>query len=145
MIHRTVIGTMERFLGNLLEHYAGALPLWLSPVQIWIIPIGSRHEDFAKGIGERFKTSDLRFEIKSENETVSKKIREGEIQKIPYLLVVGDEEMKAESIRVRSKNKDLGLKKKSRIKVGKNFYFMVIRHLSSTICLTFFYHLACKT
>jgi threonyl-tRNA synthetase len=111
MIHHTVLGSIERFMGNLLEQYAGALPLWLAPIQAWIIPIGSRHEDYAKKIGEELlkDNSDLRIEIKSENETVSKKIREGEIQKIPYLLVVGDEEIKAESVRVRSKNKDLGM------------------------------------
>jgi threonyl-tRNA synthetase len=113
MIHHTVLGSIERFMGNLLEQYAGALPLWLAPIQAWIIPIGSRHEEYAKKIGEELlkNNSDLRIEIKSENETVSKKIREGEIQKIPYLLVVGDQEMKAESVRVRSKNKDLGMMK----------------------------------
>jgi len=113
MIHHTVLGSVERFIGNLLEHYAGALPLWLSPVQIWIIPIGSRHEDYAKKVKEELikEIPDLRIEIKDENETVSKKIREGEIQKIPYLLVVGDEEIKGESVRVRSKNKDLGMTK----------------------------------
>jgi threonyl-tRNA synthetase len=113
MIHHTVLGAMERFMGNLLEQYAGALPLWLSPVQIWIIPIGSRHEDYAKKVEKELleDNPDLRIEIKDENETVSKKIREGEIQKIPYLLVVGDEEIKGESVRVRSKNKDLGMMK----------------------------------
>jgi len=111
MIHHTVLGSIERFMGNLLEHYAGALPLWLAPIQIWIIPIGSRHESYAKDIAEKFKASDLRFEIKSENETVSKKIRGGEMQKIPYLLVVGDNEIKESSVNVRSKNKDLGMMK----------------------------------
>lgn len=114
MIHRTVLGAMERFLGNLIEQYAGALPLWLSPVQIWIIPIGSRHENYAQKVKEELSkgNAELRIEIRDENETVSKKIREGEIQKIPYLLVVGDEEMKEETaVRVRSKNKDLGMMK----------------------------------
>jgi threonyl-tRNA synthetase len=112
-IHHTVLGAMERFMGNLLEQYAGALPLWLSPVQIWIIPIGSRHENYAKKTGEELlkENPDLRIEVKNENETVSKKIREGEIQKIPYLLVVGDEEMKEKSVRARSRNKDLGMMK----------------------------------
>lgn len=113
MIHRTVLGAMERFMGNLLEQYAGALPLWLSPVQIWIILISSRHEDYAKEVEKELlkQNPDLRMEIKNENETVSKKIREGEIQKIPYLLVVGDEETKEKSVRVRSKNKDFGMMK----------------------------------
>jgi len=109
MIHRALIGSIERFIGVLLEHYAGALPLWLSPVQIWIIPVGSRHEKYAKACGEQFSAAGLRINIKDENKTVSKKIREGELQKIPYLLVVGDKEMKLRAVRVRSKNKDLGV------------------------------------
>ena len=94
MIHHTVLGSIERFMGNLLEQYAGALPLWLSPVQIWIIPIGSRHEDYANEVNKQLTTYNLRTEVKNENETVSKKIREGEMQKIPYLLVVGDKKSK---------------------------------------------------
>jgi len=111
MIHHTVLGSVERFIGNLLEHYAGALPLWLAPIQIWIIPLGSRHEDYAKKVEEELlkENPDLRIEIKDENETVSKKIRNGEIQKIPYLAVVGDEEIKEKAVRIRSKNKDLGM------------------------------------
>jgi len=109
MIHRALLGSIERFIGVLLEHYAGALPLWLSPVQIWIIPVGSRHEKYAKACGEQFSAAGLRINIKDENKTVSKKIREGELQKIPYLLVVGDKEMKLRAVRVRSKNKDLGV------------------------------------
>jgi len=109
MIHRALLGSIERFIGVLLENYAGALPFWLAPEQIWIIPVGSRHEKYAREVGERFKISNLRFKVKDENETVSKKIRDGELQKIPYLLVVGDKEMKTKSVRVRSKNKDLGI------------------------------------
>jgi len=109
MIHRALLGGIERFIGVLLEHYAGALPLWLAPVQIWIIPVGSRHEKYAKACGEQFSAAGLRINIKDENKTVSKKIREGELQKIPYLLVVGDKEMKLRAVRVRSKNKDLGV------------------------------------
>ncbi len=109
MIHRALLGSLERFIGVLLEHYAGALPLWLSPVQIWIIPIASRHEKYAKEVAKRFKIKDLRFKIKDENETVSKKIREGEMKKIPYLLVVGDKEIKNKSVRVRKIGKgDIG-------------------------------------
>jgi len=114
MLHRALLGSIERFVGVLLEHYTGALPLWLAPEQVWIIPIGSRHERYAKEIGEKLKISGLRVRVKDENETVSKKIREGEIQKIPYLLVVGDKEMKSKSVRVRSKNKDLGMMKSTR-------------------------------
>jgi len=93
----------------LLENNGGALPLWLSPEQIWIIPVGSRHKKYAREIGSRLKVLGLRIKIKDENETVSKKIREGEIQKIPYMLVVGDKEMKSKSVRIRQRKKgDVG-------------------------------------
>jgi len=108
MIHRALIGSVERFIGVLLEHYAGALPLWLSPVKVWVIPVGTRHQKYAKDVGSAMSNIGCRIEVKDENETVSKKIRDGELQKIPYLLVVGDKEMKTKSVRVRSKNKDLG-------------------------------------
>ena len=111
MIHRALLGAIERFIGVLLEHYAGALPLWLAPEQVWLIPVGSRHKKYAKEVINELRNYELRIKLKDENETVSKKIREGEIQKIPYLLVVGDREMKTKSVRVRSKNKDLGLMK----------------------------------
>jgi threonyl-tRNA synthetase len=126
MIHHTVLGSIERFIGNLLEHYAGALPLWLSPVQIWIIPVGSRHVKYANFVNEQLThptspaselaggqaTNNLRTQLRDERETVSKKIREGEIQKIPYLLVVGDKEMKSKSVRIRQRGKgDIGMMK----------------------------------
>ena len=107
MIHRALLGSLERFIGVLLEHYEGALPVWLSPVQVWIIPISSRHEKYANEIKK--KLGSFRTEVRDENETVSKKIRQGEIQKIPYLLVVGDKEMKNKSVRVRKRGKgDIG-------------------------------------
>lgn len=109
MIHRALLGSMERFIGVLLEHYAGALPLWLSPVQIWLIPIGARHKKYAIAISRELIEANLRVEVKNENETVSKKIRDGEIQKIPYLLVVGDKEMKKKQVRVRERGRgDIG-------------------------------------
>ena len=111
MIHRALIGSIERFIGVLLEHYAGALPLWLAPEQIWAIPVGSRHKKYAREVSQKLSDGGARVEFKDENKTVSKKIRDGEIQKIPYLLVVGDKEMKTESVRIRSKNKDLGIMK----------------------------------
>ncbi len=109
MIHRALLGSIERFIGVLLENYGGALPLWLAPEQIWIIPVGSRHKKYAQEVAKKCKEARFRYLLRDENETVSKKIREGEIQKIPYLLVVGDKEMKENSVRVRSRNKDLGL------------------------------------
>lgn len=112
MVHRALLGALERFIGVLIEYYAGALPLWLSPVQIWIIPIGARHQKYAQKIAKEFQISlaDIRLQIKNENETVSKKIRDGELQKIPYLLVVGDKEEKIKSVRARERGKgDVGL------------------------------------
>jgi len=108
MIHRALLGSLERFIGVLIENFSGAFPLWLSPEQIWIIPIGNRHEKYANQL--KNELSSFRVEVKDENETVSKKIREGEIQKIPYLLVVGDKEMKSNSVRIRQRNKgDIGM------------------------------------
>lgn len=111
MIHRALLGAMERFIGILLEYYGGALPLWLAPVQIWVIPVGNQHKKYAKEVYEKLQAAGFRCELKDEAETVSKKIREGEVQKIPYLLVVGDKEMKLSGVRARSKNKDLGIMK----------------------------------
>lgn len=110
MIHRTVLGATDtRFLGCLLEHHGGALPLWLSPEQAWIIPVGSRHKKYARQIAKQFQEADIRFNLKDDNETVSKKIRQGEMEKIPYLLVVGDKEEKTNSVAVRNRKKgDLG-------------------------------------
>jgi len=110
MIHRALVGSLERFIGVLLEHYAGALPFWLSPEQIWVVPIGSNHKKYAHQVADELRS--FRVIVKDENETVSKKIREGELQKIPYLLVVGDKEMKSKSVRVRERGKgDTGMVK----------------------------------
>ena len=112
MIHRALLGSLERFIGVLLEHYSGALPLWLSPEQLWIIPVGSRHRKYANEINLQLKTYSLRTEVRDENETVSKKVRNGEISKIPYILVVGDKEMKTKQVRVRERTKgDIGIMK----------------------------------
>lgn len=112
IIHRAIFGSFERFIGILLEHYAGALPLWLSPIQIWIIPVGSRHKKYAKTLKEELSALRLRVETKDTAETVSKKIRDGELQKIPYLLVVGDKEMTKKGVRVRERGKgDIGVMK----------------------------------
>jgi threonyl-tRNA synthetase len=108
MIHCALLGSFERFLGVLLENYAGNLPLWLAPEQMWVIPVGSKNIEYARKIREKLVKEGFRCEIKDGNETVSKKIRNGEIQKIPYLLVVGDKEMKAKSVRPRKRGKDLG-------------------------------------
>jgi len=105
MLHRTIFGSLERFIGVLLEHYAGALPFWLSPEQVWIIPISQKHKKYAKAIVNELTNCGLRIRLKDENETVSKKIRDGEIQKIPYLLIVGDKEVKNKTITIRERGK----------------------------------------
>jgi threonyl-tRNA synthetase len=109
MIHRAIVGSPERFLGIIIEHYAGAFPLWLSPVQVAVIPISEKHDEYAKKIEKELKDKNIRVEIKNENETLGKKIREAEMQKIPYLLILGDKEILASAISVRERGKgDLG-------------------------------------
>ncbi len=109
MLHRTLLGGVCRFIALLLEHYAGALPLWLAPEQIWVIPVGSRHEKYASQVSKKLEDEGYRSKVKEKNETVSKKIRQGELQKIPYILVVGDKEEKAKSVRVRNRKRgDIG-------------------------------------
>jgi len=107
VIHRSSIGAIERTMAFLLEHYAGALPFWLSPVQIHIIPIADRHLEYAQKVKNELK--DFRVEINDEQETLGKKIREAEMQKIPYILVVGDKEIASNAVGVRERGKgDLG-------------------------------------
>lgn len=101
MIHRTILGSMERFLGILIEHYGGAFPVWLSPTQVVVIPIADRHLDYAQNVLANFSSRQIRAELDERNETASAKIRDAELQKIPYILVVGDREIKSKSINVR--------------------------------------------
>jgi len=105
MIHRALLGAVERFIGVLIEHYGGAFPLWLSPVQISIIPISEKHLKYAKEVAEKIKEHGFRIEIQEKNETLSKKIRNTEIQKTPYILIVGDKEQKEKTISIRSREK----------------------------------------
>lgn len=93
MIHSAIMGSIERFTAVLLEHTAGVLPLWLSPVQVRILPIAERHNEFARNIFEKLKVAGIRVELDLSNEMLGKKIRSGKIEKIPYLIVIGDQEM----------------------------------------------------
>ena len=114
VIHRAIMGSFDRFFAFLIEKYGGAFPLWLAPVQAWVVPIGSGHKKYAKEVYKALKEQNIRVELKDENETIGKKIRNGEQQKIPYLLIVGDKEMKSKSVAVRKRDKgDLGAKKLS--------------------------------
>jgi len=107
MIHRALLGSIERFIGVLLEYHSGNLPFWLSPVQVKIIPVSEKHLDYANEVKELLK--DLRVEVNENDETVSKKIREAVTQKIPYVLTVGDKEKGNNTISVRKRgNEDLG-------------------------------------
>jgi len=105
MIHRALLGSLERFFGVLIEHYTGAFPVWLSPVQVYIAPIGEKHLKYAKSIHQELISQGIRAELRDESETISKKIRQGEIQKIPYILIVGDAEKKNKSVSVRKRKK----------------------------------------
>jgi len=107
IIHRALLGSIERFTGVLIEHYAGHLPIWLSPIQAAIIPIADRHLDYAKEVFELLKAQNIRAYIDDRPERMNAKIRDNELQKIPILLVVGDKEVQEKSLSVRSKNEEL--------------------------------------
>lgn len=108
IIHRAILGSVERFIAVLLEHTSGALPVWLAPVQTIILPVSEKHLGYAEKVTEELKKNDIRIEIDLRNESVNKKIRDAEIQKIPYIIVVGDKEEKAENITIRKRgSKDL--------------------------------------
>ena len=106
IIHRALLGSIERFTGVLIEHYAGHLPIWLSPIQVAIIPIADRHLDYAKEVFELLKAQNIRAYIDDRSERMNAKIRDNELQKIPILLVVGDKEVQEKSLSVRSKNEE---------------------------------------
>jgi len=109
MIHRALLGSFERFIGILIEHYAGEFPLWLAPVQALILPIADRHEDYARAVAAELVAAGLRTEVDDRTESVGKKIREGELRKAPYMLVVGDKEAEARQVSVRRHREgDLG-------------------------------------
>lgn len=109
MIHRALLGSMERFLGVLIEHYGGAFPVWISPVQVKILPIAERHMEYALEVKGRLERENLRVELDSRNEKIGYKIREAQLEKIPYMLVLGDKEAKSGSVALRLRSEeDLG-------------------------------------
>jgi len=101
IIHRAPLGTHERFIGFLLEHYAGNFPLWLAPVQVKVLPISDKFIDYAKTVLQELKKADIRGEIDDRNEKIGKKIRDAELLKIPFMLVVGEKEMNENKISIR--------------------------------------------
>lgn len=109
MVHRTVLGSIERFIGILIEHYAGAFPLWLSPEQVRIMPIAPAHHDYARGLADSLKENGIRAQLDLRDEKIGYKIREAQLQKTPYMLVVGQKEVETGNVSVRSrKDGDLG-------------------------------------
>ena len=111
VIHRAIFGSMERFIAILIEHFAGAFPLWLAPVQVAVLPIADRHVEYARSVESRLKTEGVRAVLDERQEKVNYKIREAQLQKVPYMLVIGDREVAESAVAVRSRAKgDLGAK-----------------------------------
>jgi len=109
MLHRAIVGSMERFLGILIEHFGGAFPLWLSPRQVVVLNVSEHQAEYAESVAERLRAAGLRAAADLRNEKISYKIREHSLQKLPYQLVVGDKEKQAGNVAVRTRSgEDLG-------------------------------------
>jgi threonyl-tRNA synthetase len=109
MIHRALMGAFERFIGILIEHYGGEFPLWLAPVQARVLPIADRHTAYAREVAAQLVEDGIRAEVDDRSESVGKKIRDGELKKVPYMLVVGDQEQSGGQVAVRKHREgDLG-------------------------------------
>jgi len=109
MIHRALMGSVERFFGILIEHYGGAFPLWLAPVQVKILPIAERHHEYSRTVFNKLWEAGLRVELDDRNEKVGFKIREAEVNKVPYMIIIGDQEINTEQVSVRKKGEgDIG-------------------------------------
>lgn len=103
MVHRTCFGSIERFIGILIEHYAGAFPVWLAPVQVRLMPISERHAAYAHKLAGELRNLDVRVEVDDRNEKIGYKIREGQVQKVPYMLIVGDKEAETGTVALRKR------------------------------------------
>mgnify|MGYP000909572242 FL=1 len=109
MIHRTILGSIERFMGILIENYAGKFPAWLAPVQVSILPIADKFNDYAYALKKQLEENDLRAEVDARSEKIGYKIRESQINKIPYMLIVGEKEVENKLVSVRKRDEgDLG-------------------------------------
>lgn len=112
MIHRAIIGSPERFLMVLIEHFGGAFPVWLSPVQVKILPVTERHIKYAKSVAERLGQKNIRVEVDERNETLPAKVRDAQLEKVPYMLIIGDKEEKGKTVSERGRSgKDYGQQK----------------------------------
>jgi len=111
IIHRAPLGTHERFIGFLLEKYAGKFPLWLAPVQVKVLPISDKFMEYANSVSDKLKKADIRSEVDDRNEKIGKKIRDAEMLKVPFMLVVGEKEVNENKVAVRKQGKgDVGVK-----------------------------------
>ncbi len=109
MVHRAILGSIERFLGALIEHYGGAFPVWLAPVQVTVMTIADRHNEYAENIGQKLREKGFRVELNLRKEKIGAKIRDAQMQKVPYMIIIGDKEQEAKKIAVRHRSKgDLG-------------------------------------
>ena len=101
MVHRALFGSVERFFGVLIEHYAGAFPVWLSPVQVAVVPISEKHVDYGRKVEQQLKAAGVRVHVDDRNEKMNAKVREHAMQKVPFILVVGEKEAEAGTVNVR--------------------------------------------
>jgi threonyl-tRNA synthetase len=130
MIHRALFGSMERFFGVLIEHYAGAFPLWLAPVQVAVLPITDRVNEYAEKIAAELRGAGLRVEPNLKSEKIGAKIRDAQMQKVPFMLVLGDREMEQGNVAVRERTKgDIGV-------MSINDFVQMARGLVATRALT---------
>jgi threonyl-tRNA synthetase len=104
VVHRALLGSLERFFGILVEHYAGAFPVWLMPVQVKLIPIADRHNDYAVRVLDELRRAGIRAEADLSTDRMNAKIRNAQIEKIPYMLVIGDREVEADQVNLRQRD-----------------------------------------
>src|SRR5919201_2573600 len=104
MIHRATLGTLERFTAVLIEHYAGAFPLWLAPEQVRLVPVAERHNEGAQALAAKLRDAGFRVEVDESRETVPKKVRDAQVMRVPYTLVVGDREVETGTVAVRDRD-----------------------------------------
>jgi len=104
MVHRALLGSVERFFGVLIEHYAGAFPVWLAPVQAMVLPGSDKHQAYAREVGEELRKARVRVQVDDRNEKLNARIRDAQLQKIPFMLVVGDREAQSRSVALRRRD-----------------------------------------
>jgi threonyl-tRNA synthetase len=106
MIHRALMGSVERFFGVLIEHYAGAFPAWLAPTQVRVLPVAEVHADHAHGVAARLRSSGFRVDVVGAVEQLGKRVRNGKVEKLPYILVVGDDDVANDTVGVNKRGHD---------------------------------------